>query len=63
MADSLTFKGQPDGVHFVARKRIARWLSLQPVATRPDFVEAIYAVARHRRTWQPAPDLVDQENL
>ena len=60
MADSLTFKGQPDGVHVVGRKKVAQWLSSQPVVLEPDAVETIYAVARRRRTWQPAPDPSNQ---
>ena len=62
MADSLTFKGQPEGVHVVGRKKVAQWLSGQPVVLEPDAVEAIYAVARRRRTWQPAPDPSDQQD-
>jgi hypothetical protein len=48
MADTLTFKGQPDGVHVVARKKVAKWLSTQPAVLATGGVEAIYAVARRR---------------
>jgi hypothetical protein len=61
MATSLTFKGQPDGVRVVGRKKVARWLSSRPAVLEAEAVEAIYAVARRRRTWQPAPDPSDQE--
>ena len=63
MADSLSFTGQPDGVHVVGRKKVAQWLSSQPVVLEADAVKLIYAVARSRRTWQPAPDPADQENM
>ncbi len=62
MADSLTFKGQPEGVHVVGRKKVAQWLGGEPVVLEPDVVEAIYAVARRRQTWQPTPESPGQEN-
>ena len=51
MADSLRFKGSPDDVAVVGRKKIASWLKRQPAVLSPDTVDAIYAIARHRSTW------------
>ncbi len=62
MADSLTVKEQPEGIHVLGRKKVAQWLSGEPMILEPDAVEAIYAVARRRQTWQPAPATSDKEN-
>lgn len=56
MADSLIFKGQPEGLQVIGRRKVAQWLGGEPVVLDPDVVEAIYAVARRRLTWQPSAD-------
>ena len=52
MAKDLRIKGSPEDVSIVGRKRISKWLSSQPPTLTPDAVEAIYAVARRRATWE-----------
>jgi hypothetical protein len=51
-AKGLTVKSQPDGVHVVARKRLARWLTHQPPALPPGHVAAIVEAGRHSSTWR-----------
>lgn len=53
MARELTFKGHPEGVHIVGRKKVADWLLSLPILLPPEAVETIYGYARRRQTWQP----------
>lgn len=51
LANDLRLKGSTEGVHVVGRKRVTRWLRKRIQVLSTDEVEAIYAVARRRRTW------------
>jgi hypothetical protein len=53
LAAELTIKGQPDGVHVVARRKIAKWLARRPVRLTVDEVARIYEQARRSTVWQP----------
>ena len=53
MASKLTFKGHPIDVDVVARKKIVKWLSIQPVRLTPEAVLFIYTKARDGHTWLP----------
>lgn len=55
LAAELTIKSPPDGVHVVARRKIARWLARRPVRLAPDEAERIFDQARRSTVWQPCP--------
>jgi hypothetical protein len=52
IADKLTIKHQPNGVHVVAHHNVAHWLSRLPAWLAPHAVERIYDVARRDNTWR-----------
>jgi Nuclease-related domain len=52
LAEKLTVKHQPDGVHVVAHYNIAYWLSRLQKRLAPHAVAAIFDVARRDTTWR-----------
>ena len=51
MAEKLTIKAAPDGVHVVARRAIVKWLKARPPTLTPEGVAEIYQQARSTATW------------
>ena len=51
MADRLTIKGMPSGVHVVGRKMIAKWLKARPETLTPGLVEEVFSHVRRQTTW------------
>jgi hypothetical protein len=52
MAEKLTIKGRPIGVHVVARKQVTKWLKSRPTTLTPEGVAEIYQQARSSATWR-----------
>jgi hypothetical protein len=52
MAEKLTIKAQPQGVHVVARKSLVKWLKSRPPALTPEGVAEIFDRARSAATWK-----------
>jgi Nuclease-related domain len=52
LAEKLTVKHQPDGVHVVAHDNVAHWLSRLPQRLTPHAVAQIFNVARRDTTWR-----------
>lgn len=55
LATELTIKAKLDGVHVVARRQIARWLSRRPPRLTSEVVAHIFEHARRDTTWRAAP--------
>jgi hypothetical protein len=53
LAAELTIKAPLDGVHVVARRKIARWLARRPARLTRDEVARVYEQARRSTVWQP----------
>lgn len=53
LAAQLTIKAQPDGVHVVARRQIARWLLRRPTRLDPGAADRIFDQARRDIVWRP----------
>jgi hypothetical protein len=51
LADDLTIEEMPEQTPVIARKRIAHWLSSQPVHLGQSEVQAIFEAARSPSTW------------
>ena len=52
MAEKLTIKAPPDGVHVVARKGIVKWLKARPATLTPEGIAEIFQQARSAATWR-----------
>jgi hypothetical protein len=52
MAEKLTIKARPIGVHVVARKQITKWLKSRPATLTPEGIAETYQQARSSATWQ-----------
>jgi hypothetical protein len=52
MAEKLTVKAWPVGVHVVARRGIVKWLKARPPSLTPEGVDEIYQQARLAATWK-----------
>ena len=53
LAAQLTIKAQPDGVHVVARRQIARWFRRRPTRLDPGAAARIFDQARRDIVWRP----------
>ena len=52
MAEKLTIKSEPHGVHVVGRKHLMKWLKSRPATLTAEGVSEIYDRARVVSTWQ-----------
>ena len=52
LAEKLTVKAPPAGVHVVARRGIVKWLKARPSTLTPEGVAEIYQQARSAATWR-----------
>jgi hypothetical protein len=52
MAEKLTVKARPVGVHVVPRRGIVKWLKARPPTLTPEGVDEIYQQARSAATWR-----------
>ena len=52
MAEKLTIKARPIGVHVVARKQVTKWLKSRPATLTPEGIAEIYQQARSSATWR-----------
>ena len=53
MASELVFKGSPNDVNVVGRRKVADWIGRRPSHLSPDQIGSIYEAARRRSTWIP----------
>jgi hypothetical protein len=52
MAEKLTIKARPVGVHVVGRRAIIKWLKSRPSTLTPEGIAEIYQQARSAAIWQ-----------
>src|SRR5665213_264156 len=52
MAEKLTIKAPPDGVHVVGRRGVVKWLKARPPTLTPERVAEIFQQARSAATWR-----------
>jgi hypothetical protein len=53
LAAELTIKAPPDGVHVVARRKIARWFARRPARLAAHDTARIFEQARRSTLWRP----------